>query len=328
MAQRYRSRHEDRGVPAPDRRSKGGRPYRDDDAGRDDQPATLRSLGRNLPSIPSHSAISELVGRGRVAMALLMGFLAFIAYTVSSNAPVAQTPTPAVELGPAHQAALGRRSVQQMEDRYGGLSSDANLQNGVQQIGARLAGQSAASQAPFQFAFRVLADQETTNAFAIPGGHIYVTEALLAKLQSNAEVAAILAHQMAHLVQQHGFDRLAKATLSDGQTGAVVMASFLDESLPTDITSPQVAQLISETVDLHYIQDEEQRSDIQAIQFLAQAGFDPNGLIRALQQLQTTESGMQTAFTETHPNPTRRLSDIRSEIQRIFPQGVPDNFVP
>jgi len=261
-------------------------------------------------------------------MALLMGFLAIVAFTVSSNTPVAQTQAPAIELGPQHDAALGHRSVRQMESQYGGLCSDANLQKTVQQIGARLVQQSSAGQGPFQFTFHVLADERITNAFAIPGGHIYVTSALVRKLNSNGEIAAILAHEMAHVVQRHGIGRLANATLADGQTGAVVMASFVDESHPANVTGPQVAELIAETVDLCYIQDEEQHSDLQAVQFLAQAAFDPNGLIRALRLLQTTETGQQTAFVKTHPNPIRRITNIQKEIQRVFPQGVPKDFLP
>ena len=103
---------------------------------------------------------------------------------------------------------------------------------------------------------------------------------------------------------------------------------FLDESHPAEVTGPQVAQLITETIDLRYVQDEEQRSDLQAVQYLAQAGFDPNGLIRALRLLQTTETGQQTAFAKTHPNPIRRITQIQDEIERVFPQGVPQDFVP
>lgn len=327
MAERYRNRYEDQDGPNHGSRRLGRRPYRDIDAEDDSQRSIVSSLRPSFPAIPTHSGISELLGRGRVAMALLMGFLAFVAYTVSGNIPIAETESPAVQLGTAHEVALGNRSVRQIEDQFGGLSNDANLQNVVQQIGARLAEHSDAGQVPFQYTFQVLADEHVTNAFALPGGRIYVTAALIQKLQSHAEIAAILAHQMAHLVQSHGIDRLANTTLSDGQTGAVVMASFLDESESAHVTAPQVAQLISKTVDLHYIQDEEQRSDVQAVQFLAQAGFDPNGLIRALRQLQTNDAGLQTAFAKTHPNPIRRLPYIRVEIERVFPQGVPKDFV-
>ena len=326
MAARYRKRYGDDDGQTRDHRL-GRRQDHDIEADYDPRTAGLPRRSR-LPRIPTHGGISELFGRGRVAMALLMGGLAFVAYTVSDNVPVAQQQAPTLELGPQHDAELGRRSVRQMETQYGGLSSDPNLQNAVQQIGTRLVQQSSAGEAPFQFTFRVLADERTTNAFAIPGGHIYVTSALVRKLSSNAEIAAILAHEMAHVVQRHGIGRLANATLADGQTGAVVIASFLDEAQPANVTGPQVAQLVGETVNLRYVQDEELRSDLQAVQFLAQAGFDPNGLIRALRLLQTTATGQPTAFAKTHPNPIRRLTHIQDEIKRVFPQGVPQDYIP
>src|SRR4030067_676446 len=88
-------------------------------------------------------------------------------------------------------------------------------------VGQRLVAKSVASQTDSPFEFHLLADPDTINAFALPGGQVFITDGLLTRLQSEGQLAGVLAHEIVHVLARHGAQRIAKQELTQGLTAAV-----------------------------------------------------------------------------------------------------------
>jgi len=106
-----------------------------------------------------------------------------------------------------------------MAAQFGGLGPSASDQQRVQQIGAVLVQKTPAHTTPYEFAHHLLADTQTVNAFALPGGQVFITRALYALLKSDAELAGVLGHETGHVVARHSAEQIAKAQLTQGLTG-------------------------------------------------------------------------------------------------------------
>jgi predicted Zn-dependent protease len=202
------------------------------------------------------------------------------------------------------------------------------LQAQIDQIGQQILASSESGEAPYPFEFNVLADQQTVNAFALPGGQIFVTEALLNLLQSEGEIAGVLAHEVVHVVGRHSAEQVARAQLTEGLTGAAVIAAY-DPENPSSAQSAAMAQLIGQTINMKYGRDDELESDRLGVQYMADAGYDPRALIRVMQVLAEANQGAQPPeFLSTHPDPGNRIEQIEAAINERFPDGVPEGLTP
>src|ERR671917_1370458 len=106
---------------------------------------------------------------------------------------------------------------------------------------------SAAGQSPYRFEFHVLDDPQTINAFALPGGQVFITEGLLKRLTTDGQVAGVLGHEIAHVIARHGAEHIAKQQLTQGLTGAAVLATY-DPNNPSTQGGAAVAALIGQLV--------------------------------------------------------------------------------
>ncbi len=108
--------------------------------------------------------------------------------------------TQRVAMTPEQEVAIGLKSAPEMAAQMGGLSRNREAVALTQQIGQRLASQSVAARSAYKFSFHVLADSRTVNAFALPGGPVFVTEGLLHLLKTQGELAAVLGHEIGHVI--------------------------------------------------------------------------------------------------------------------------------
>src|SRR5690606_4392589 len=97
-----------------------------------------------------------------------------------------------VDLDPDEEIQMGLAAVPEMSQQFGGFTKDQQAANMVKEIGNRIVAQSDAKKSPYKFEFHVLADPKTVNAFALPGGQIFITEALLNQLETPGQVAGVL----------------------------------------------------------------------------------------------------------------------------------------
>jgi predicted Zn-dependent protease len=215
-----------------------------------------------------------------------------------------------------------------MAEQFGGLDPDQKVQALVDQIGGKLINSTAAKDTEYQFEFNALADDQTINAFALPGGPIFITAALLSRLETEGQLAGVLAHEVGHVVARHSAEHIAKAQLTQGLTGAAVIAAADPDNPNSAQRAAAVAAIVGQMINMKYGRDDELESDRLGVRFMAEAGYDPRSMIRVMEILaQASGGGRQPEFFSTHPNPERRIERIQAAIQEQFPDGLPEGLI-
>jgi predicted Zn-dependent protease len=179
----------------------------------------------------------------------------------------------------------------------------------VDNIGFSLANGDIARDTPWQFDFYVLDDPETINAFALPGGPVFITSGLLSRLETSDEVAGVLAHEIVHVLARHSAQQIAQSQLSNGLAGAVAVASG-------DASASQTAAMIAQLVNMKYGRGDELQSDTFGVCLMIDAGYDPNGMVEVMRILEAASAGNRPPeFFSTHPNPENRIREIQQAIE-------------
>ena len=257
------------------------------------------------------------MGRGRLIIAAIIAMMAIFTYYSSTSENPLTGEKQRVAMTPEQEISLGYKSAPEMAAQMGGLSRNEKARALVKQVGERLVAQSVASKSPYKFSFHVLADQKTVNAFALPGGPVFITEGLLRLLKSEAELAGVLGHEIGHVIARHSSERLAKQQLTQGLLGALVVGSG-------DYTTAQIGQMVGGMINMKYGREDELESDALGIRIMAEGGYDPRALIRVMEVLaQASGPSRQPDFFSTHPAPENRTARIKEHIQKQFPNGVP-----
>jgi predicted Zn-dependent protease len=212
---------------------------------------------------------------------------------------------------PQEEIALGLQSAPQMIRESGGLSRDANGRALVDRVGTRLIASTAARETSYQFKFHLLADTETVNAFALPGGQIFITEALFRRLKSEDQLAGVLGHEMGHVVGRHSNEQMANSRLWSGlaQGLGVLLSDGHNNS------GAQIANMVAQWRVMKFSRDDESESDALGVRFMLQAGYNPEALIGVMEILaQVSGGGNSSDFMSSHPNPSNRMERIREAI--------------
>lgn len=256
-------------------------------------------------------------GWGRLIMAGVIALVSLISYFGSRQDNPVTGEAQYIGITVEQEIALGLQAAPQMAAEFGGLDPDQQAQAIVDQIGQGIVQSSAASGTPYEFEFHLLEDDQTINAFALPGGQIFITRALFDQLQTEGELAGVLGHEIAHVVARHSAEHIAKAQLTEGLTGAAVLATY-DPENPATASTAQVAALIGQLINLKFGRDDELESDFLGVCFMNDTGYDPNELISVMQILAASRQGEQPPeFFSTHPNPENRVQRIQTAIQNI-----------
>lgn len=208
------------------------------------------------------------------------------------------------------EIAIGINSAPQMAQEFGGLSQNSQYQEIVKRVGAKVVNNSDAHKTNYPFQFYVLADNRTVNAFALPGGPIFITEALLTRLQSEDQLAGVLGHEVGHVIARHSAEQMSKQELSQGIAGAAGVATG-------DVNSAYYAQVVANMVNMKYGRDDELESDDLGVRFMIQAGYNPEALIGVMDILEEASGGSQVPeFQSTHPSPSNRRDKIKAAIEK------------
>ncbi|MEO8504695.1 MAG: M48 family metalloprotease [Acidobacteriota bacterium] len=250
---------------------------------------------------------------GRWLLGLALAAMAVLAY-VGGKSP--RLGAMQVDLSPEQEVALGLQSTPELELRFGGLDADPAVQQRVQAVGERVVSQSVAASTPYDFHFYVLADMRTVNAFALPGGPVFITRALLSRLGNEAQLAGVLGHQVGHLVARH----------SNPARGLRDEADAADDEV-SRTGEGHTATMSDHISRLKYSRDDELEADELGVQMMSEAGYDPRALVGVMAMLaQATSGGRPPEFLRTHPDPGNRAERIQNEIARRFPDGVPEGL--
>lgn len=265
---------------------------------------------------------------GRLLIAAVIAIFSLVAYYRNTSVNPITHEKQHIGITPQQEIAMGLQAAPQMAQQFGGEDPDPKRQALVDEVGSEVVRGSQAGQTPYEYHFHVLNDPQTINAFALPGGQVFITDALLNRLQTKGELAGVLGHEVGHVVARHSAEQIAKQQLTQGLTGAAVIASY-DPNNPNSYRNSAFAMMIGQLVTMKFSRNDESEADGLGVQFMSQAGYDPRAMIGVMEVLKKAAAGGRTPeFFSTHPNPENREEKIKAEIQQLFPNGVPAGMKP
>ena len=182
----------------------------------------------------------------------------------------------------------------------------------VSTLGTAIASVSGRPELDYRF---YIVNSAGVNAFALPGGHIYVTRGLIERTRTGPELAGILAHEIGHVVQRHGVDKLQRHL----RTGSLVNVMY-DLTLrgEPEILRHNSVRLAGMLWTASHSREDEQEADRLAVAYLVEMGVDPAGVVSLFQHLleeERSDSGHVEGWFSTHPLTTQRIAETREEIE-------------
>ncbi|TXT33539.1 MAG: peptidase M48 Ste24p [Planctomycetota bacterium] len=231
-----------------------------------------------------------------------------------------------VAMSVPQEIALGMQSAPQMAAQMGGevdpRSQSATL---VREVGERLVADSVARNSQYRFQFHLLRDPKMVNAFALPGGQVFITVGLLSRLQNEAQLAGVLGHEIGHVIHRHGAQHMAKGEFGSLLVTAVGVAS--SDERRSGRANQQVAAMVNSMVQLKYGRGDESQSDQFGLEAMTAAGFDPSQMLGVMKILSEASQGnRQPEWLASHPYPEHRAEQIEAWLHKHYPDGIPDNL--
>lgn len=255
-------------------------------------------------------------GLSPIVIALIMAAFGLFMYMTQTEENPVTGVKQHISLTPDQEIRLGLQSAPEMAAQMGGeVSSDDPRAQEVQKIGNEIVRHSQAQKGPWRYQFHLLADPKTINAFALPGGQIFITEGLLDKLQTEAQLAGVLSHETGHVIQRHAAQHMAK-----GQLGQIlVMATGVGASDYDPSHGQQaavIASVVNKLLELRYTRKDELEADQWGLILMSEAGYDPKAMLEVMKILeQSAPGGHQPEILLTHPYPKNREEQIKAYLE-------------
>lgn len=220
---------------------------------------------------------------------------------------------------PQQDVEIGQQSAVEAE-RQLPILRDSNIESYVNRIGQKLAVNSGGPQ--FQYRFRVV-NASDINAFALPGGFIYLNRGIIENARNEGEVAGVLAHEIAHISLRHGTQQASKAYAA--QAGLQILGGLLGGRVGNN--TAQILNTIGgvglNALFLKYSRDFETQADIRGSQILAASGYTPADMVSFFRLLEATNPAKKTTWLSSHPAPPDRIARIEKERQLLNEPASP-----
>src|SRR6266545_7571319 len=224
---------------------------------------------------------------------------------------------------PNDDAQIGAQSAVEAEQQLP-ILRDNRVNAYVNGIGQRLAANAGGPQ--FRYQFRVV-NASDINAFALPGGYIYVNRGVLEQARNEGEVAGVLAHEISHVALRHGTHQASKAYLA--QAGISILGGILGGKV-----GQGTAQIINavggiglNALFLKYSRDLETQADVRGSQILAASGYSPADMVSFFQTLESVDKARKTSWLSDHPAPPDRIARIEQEARLLHVSQTPTTNV-
>ena len=215
-------------------------------------------------------------------------------------------------IGEQQEIQMGQQADQEISAAVG-VYRDADLESYVQRLGANLAAQS--ERANLQWHFRIL-DDASVNAMALPGGYNYVTRGLLGYMNSEAELAAVMGHEIGHVTGKHTVNQLSKQQVAN-------IGLVLGMILRPEIRNyGNLAEVGMGLLFMKYGRDHEREADSLGLRYMTRAGYDPRPMAEVFTTLERVgsaegQAGRVPSWLSTHPTPEDRRTRIAAEMQKL-----------
>jgi len=252
--------------------------------------------------------LTPLAAKTRALFAIAL-LLAFSTRALSDDRTIIR---PAFNIfSPQQDVQVGERAAAAVPRQYP-LLNDKRVDDYLQQVGMRLVAHVPKGTYPYPYKYRCV-NSAQINAFALPGGFIYINRGVIENADNEAQLAGVMAHETAHVVLRHGTAQATKsagAQVALGIVGALVGGN-LAASLITQLFSSAAVPLVF----LKMSRTDESQADILGTQILHDAGYDPEGMADLFKKLDSSAQPPQ--FFSDHPNPANRIQRIDEEVDRL-----------
>jgi predicted Zn-dependent protease len=211
------------------------------------------------------------------------------------------------------EIALGKEAQKQVRAQNPEIT-DRMIIAYVQSVGRRLVARAGGATYPYTFS---IANYREINAFALPGGPVWIHRGAIAAAGNEAQLAAVLSHEVAHIAERHAADQLTKNLVANGLLGLLGAVLGNDRSART---AQAAAQALAGGYMLKFSRDDEREADRVGARIMRQAGWDPCEMIAFLETLrrqQGRDSSSVEVFLSSHPAPGERANLLRTELRGV-----------
>lgn len=212
-------------------------------------------------------------------------------------------------IGEEEEIAIGQAVAVEAFSRFGGEYKNAGLTRYVNLVGKTVADVSDRPELTYHFAILDSAEQ---NAFAAPGGYILVTRGLLKTLKNEAELAGVLAHEIAHVTHKHMLETIRRSTILANVSDFTFSAMKKDPKLFSNVIREVTDKLFEKGLD----KDLEYEADAVGIEYAFRAGYNPRGLHNYLTTLRGLQGKVSSRFFSTHPSTSVRIEKCQEAIRQ------------
>jgi len=206
---------------------------------------------------------------------------------------------------------LGRRTQREVKSKTPEVK-DQHVLDYVRQIGRSLAAHAGGPKYPYSFS---VANYREINALALPGGPVWIHRATISSARTEAQLASVLAHEIAHISQRHTADQLTKNLIANGLLG--LLGAVLGNEGGAR-TAQAAAQVMANGYMLKFSRDDEREADRVGARIMRHAGWDPREMIAFMELLrgrQGRDPGSVEVFLSSHPGPAERAELLRGELR-------------
>lgn len=255
-------------------------------------------------------------GRGcgsRLMAALMIAIVGVVIYYSQVQENPVTGEKQHVAITPDQEISLGLQSAPEMAAQMGGEVSSSDPQHiEVEKIGNFLATHTIAKKSPWQFQFHLLTDPKVINAFALPGGQIFITMGLLNKLQTEAQLAGVLSHEMGHVIERHSAEQMAKSQFGQLLVQAVGVGASDPNHPGYAMSASMLASMVNQMIGLRYSRKDEAAADMWGLKLMSEAGYDPKAMIEVMEILKAADQGGHAIeMFQSHPDPDARIKNIK-----------------
>ena len=191
---------------------------------------------------------------------------------------------------------VGQQYAPEVQKQLYGRIENQNIQNYVNSVGQKIAKVSHMPELEFTY---TAVNHDMVNAMALPGGYVFITRGLLEKLQTEAQLAAILAHETVHVTARHSESATNQQTLI-----ALGLAIAMKDNDSKTVAT--VASVANQLIYTRYSRTHELEADEYGMDYMVKAGYDPKAIIETMQILKEASESTPIEFFSTHPNPENR----------------------
>jgi hypothetical protein len=221
------------------------------------------------------------------------------------------SPTADVQVGKQNADVMARKLP---------LCNDPRVDKYLTTLGMRLVAKLPTKGVQYPWEFHCINDK-SINAFALPGGYVFVNRGAIEGADNESQLAAVMGHELSHVALRHGTAQASKAQLTQGAAG--ILGSLLGGSTGGQLLTQGVA-LGAGGLLLHYSRADETQADVMGTQVIYDAGYDPRAMAQFFEKLQTETNGKNPPqFLSDHPNPGNRIERVNQEIDKLG--GAPVN---